>query len=692
MSEEKKLNELEEVKTPEVSSVPETNENEGKKPCFLSGVWKAVKNAFVTLGRWIARAFTGASKSLTKRDKKNSKDEKNKDDKFNVEEIVSPGKQAVRSFFRRPLAVIALCIVVGMFLFVYLGPLFMPTYSDNYTSSMHINVKPNLTMRKVPSKLKGDIKQISGRSYFTVGLSNSGKVYVWGIGEDSVTKTKLSDIPKEVRNAKIAHVAAGSDHIIAVSEEGKVYAWGKHSLGQYVADEKDLAEQEKNDGIVVMPEVLRNSTIDASEIKKVVAGTQATAILMKDGTLYVWGNAKIYSNMSKFTTGEKFYDVAMMLGKIVGVKSDERKAIYTGDTSMKKVRLSLEAEGSVDLEKIIGSNNIEEIAATNSVVCVRLTDGKLRYNGAITTSTLVKSPTVKFNKISAGVDHFVGVGVDGKVYAWGDNTFGQCKIDGEGADVMAGAFQTYSVSAGGKLLDSAGMKGYLFGTDQFGRDVFKRIISGGKMTLTIGAVAVIISTIIGIIIGCISGYFGGWVDMILMRLTEIVAAIPFLPFAMILSALLAQTSVSESKRIFLIMVILGVLSWTGLARLVRGQVLAARENEYVTAARAMGVKDTKIAFKHILPNVISVIIVSLTLDFAGCMLTESSLSYLGFGVQEPRPTWGNMLNATTKLTVIGNFWWQWLFPGLFLAITTIAINIIGDTLRDVLDPKSSQDR
>ena len=121
-------------------------------------------------------------------------------------------------------------------------------------------------------------------------------------------------------------------------------------------------------------------------------------------------------------------------------------------------------------------------------------------------------------------------------------------------------------------------------------------------------------------------------------------------------------------------------------------MLSTRENEYVTAAKAMGVKETKIAFKHILPNVISIIIVSLTLDFAGCMLTESTLSFLGFGVQYPRPTWGNMLNATKTLTIIGNFWWLWVFPGLFLAITTICINIVGDTLRDVLDPKSSAER
>ena len=140
------------------------------------------------------------------------------------------------------------------------------------------------------------------------------------------------------------------------------------------------------------------------------------------------------------------------------------------------------------------------------------------------------------------------------------------------------------------------------------------------------------------------------------------------------------------------MVILGVLTWPGLARMVRGQVLAARENEYVTAAKAMGVKEGVIAFKHILPNIISIILVSLTLDFAGCMLTESSLSYLGFGVTYPRPTWGNMLNGANNLTIIKNFWWQWVFTSIFLAITCICINIVGDTLRDVMDPKSDRDK
>ena len=177
-----------------------------------------------------------------------------------------------------------------------------------------------------------------------------------------------------------------------------------------------------------------------------------------------------------------------------------------------------------------------------------------------------------------------------------------------------------------------------------------------------------------------------------MRITEIFSSIPFLPFALILSAVLSTRSVPETTRIFMIMVILGLLSWTGLARLVRAQVLAEREKEFVLSAKAMGVRERKIAFKHILPNIISVIIVTMTLDFASCMLTESSLSYLGFGVQLPRPTWGNMLDGCNSSIVIQNFWWRWLFPALFLGIATICINILGDTLRDVMDPKSSSER
>lgn len=652
-----------------------------------------VSNLFSTLGRWITRTFMGASKSVAK------------DDTLLVEDIDSPTKQIVKNFFRRPYAVVCLCILIAMFLFVFIGPVFMPTYSDEQQAPAHKNIEPNYTMLSVSSGMKNDVKTISSRSFFTFGLSNKGKLYHWGITKMNASGVNVGDIPDEVKQTTLAYVAAGTDHVLAIGTDGTVYAWGSSNLGQYVKDEADLAAQQKNaDGIIIMPESLRfGGKIDVDNIKKVTCGAQASAILMNDGTLYIWGNKKTYSNMEKFisteTSEKKFSDIAFASTKIVGVELDG-SALFSGVNGLYDTLKSDYNSTATDQLARLKGRKIVGLAVADTGAVVLLDDGDILMSGNFVFDNQVDKPKLakgeKFVQIEAGINHFVGVTNKNKVYAWGDNTYGQCDIQGTTASrVFACAYQSYAVNEDDEIVAKDGLKGYLFGTDGYGCDVFKRLISGGKMTLTIGAVAVIISTIIGIIVGCLSGYFGGWVDMLLMRLTEIVSAIPFLPFAMILSALISSGAlgeIPENVRILIIMCILGLLSWTGLARLVRGQVLAARESEYVTAAKAMGVREWKIAFKHILPNVISVIIVTLTLDFAGCMLTESSLSYLGFGVQYPRPTWGNMLNATTNLTVIGNFWWQWLFPGLFLAVTTIAINVIGDTLRDVMDPKSSADR
>ena len=350
----------------------------------------------------------------------------------------------------------------------------------------------------------------------------------------------------------------------------------------------------------------------------------------------------------------------------------------------------------VDIFEYIGGRKIVDIAATGGAIALVTDDGELIVAGMKeATPVIPEGDTIKH--VSGGTRHFTLITEQGRVYAWGQNFRKQCEVPADLQEagavdiVFSSGFQNYAFKDG-KFVEAWGLKGYAFGTDDMGRDVFNRLMNGGKMTMTIGAVAVIVSTIIGIIVGCISGYFGGWVDILLMRITEIVGAIPFLPFALVLSAILQSSDLHENTRIFIIMLILGLLSWTGLAKLIRGQILAEREKEFVTAARSMGVKEGRIAFKHILPNVISVILVSVTLDFAGCMLTESSLSYLGFGVQLPRPTWGNMLDGSRNALVIQSYWWRWVFPALFLSIVVICINIIGDTLREVLDPKSEVDK
>ena len=649
-----------------------------------------IPKAFRSLWGWARRAFMGASNEYALQ----KEAEQQKTPSINdVEEIVSPGKQIVRNFLERKLAVGAMCIVIAMFLFVFIGPYFMPKYADAYTEVTQKSVPPCFSMMSVPKELINDIRMIDSYGSFTVGLSKAGKVYVWGASEIGTTGINMKDIPQEILNAKIVMVSAGIDHAIAIDEEGAIYGWGNNRFGQY-AITPDMLD---NPNIALLPEELSDGKVDVANIKKLTCGYQCSAILMNDGTLYLWGNRNTYANIDKFLNNNSLKDIAFTLNYIVGIPL-KGNTVYTGTRGLyDQVRPNVNG-AATKLTDYLDGRTIESITATTQNFCLQLSDSSVCFAGdfAQNSAPLAQMPADEyFISLTSGSYHYSGITNKGTIYSWGGDHFGQSKAPAEAqgaAAIYSGAFQNYAVDAQGNLIAKWGLKGYLFGTDTFGADIFQRIVNGGKMTMTIGAVAVVISTVIGIIVGCVSGYFGGKVDLVLMRVTEIFSAIPFLPFALILSSVMSQMTLSEDMRIFIIMCILGVLTWSGLARLVRGQVLVARESEYVMAAKAMGVKERKIAFRHILPNIFSVILVTLTLDFAGCMLTESSLSYLGFGVTYPRPTWGNMLNGANNATIIKNFWWQWVFTSLFLAATTICVNIVGDTLRDVMDPKSNIDK
>lgn len=656
---------------------------------FFSKIGNGFKKVGLTVFSWVKRMFCGASKEIS--------DEK----KFEVEQIVSPTAQVIKNFFRKPLAVISLIIVVGMFLFVFIGPV-ITNIDLSYTEGYHVNIAPGYNFMKVPSKLAKNTKSISSYSFFSVGVDNNGEMYVWGNTKmpTAADKSDMSKLPEELKGKKIAFAAAGYDHAIAITEDGKVVGWGEYDCGQY-GDKGSLANMVSK--VYKMPDELMNGKINPDEVEQLVCGYQVSAIVMKSGKVYAWGNYSGASNLRALNSQRDVKKVEFLRGKCVALKNDG--TVWFGSAKSAFETLEIVEDGKtkfVNLNEYLADRKVEQIASTATALGMVLDDGELVIAGLFTpTKTdFVNVPDFADDENIIGIDggtkHFTVLTSKGNIYSFGENYLGQCKSPKGtfSADdkLFVGAFQNYVVSADNVLKNKWGCKGYLFGTDDMGRDVFNRIMHGGKMTMTIGAVAVIISTVIAIIVGCLSGYFGGWVDMLLMRITEIFSAIPFLPFALILSAVLAGSNLSEDTRIFMIMVILGLLSWTGLARMIRGQVLAEREKEFVIAAKAMGVKEGKIAFKHILPNVISVILVSVTLDFAGCMLTESSLSYLGFGVKLPRPTWGNMLDGCNNELVIGTLWWRWLFPALFLLVTTIAINIIGDTLRDVLDPKSSSER
>ncbi len=225
------------------------------------------------------------------------------------------------------------------------------------------------------------------------------------------------------------------------------------------------------------------------------------------------------------------------------------------------------------------------------------------------------------------------------------------------------------------------------GTDQTGLDVFVRLMYGGQKSILISFIAVFAIMIIGVIFGGIAGYFGGKVDNVIMRICDILMCLPGLPILLILGSVLDAIGVKGSDRIYYLMIFLTVFSWSGTARLVRGQILFLREQEYMVAAEAMGYSTARKIFKHLVPNVMPQLIVSMTLSLGSMILYEASLSYLGLGVQAPYASWGSMVNAAEDSAILENYFNIWGPPGICIIIAVLGFNFVGDGLRDALDPK-----
>ncbi len=220
---------------------------------------------------------------------------------------------------------------------------------------------------------------------------------------------------------------------------------------------------------------------------------------------------------------------------------------------------------------------------------------------------------------------------------------------------------------------------HLFGTDELGRDVFSRMFVGIRVSLSIGFIAAFISILIGTLVGLAAGYWRGWLDSVLMRFVDVMLCFPTLFLILTLLAVL------EKPSMVMIMGIIGLTSWPGLARLIRGEVLSMRERDFMLVAKGLGLSTPRILFVHLLPNVISPVLVAATLTVGSAILTESGLSFLGLGVQPPEPSWGNILTSGKDFIHVA--WWLSLFPGLAILVTVLSFNLLGEGLRDVLDPR-----
>ena len=234
---------------------------------------------------------------------------------------------------------------------------------------------------------------------------------------------------------------------------------------------------------------------------------------------------------------------------------------------------------------------------------------------------------------------------------------------------------------------SAPSKDHWLGTDRNGMDMLTRLMYGGRISLMIGFIVVFLESFLGILMGGISGYFGGWVDGLIMRIVDVFYCIPSMPIIIILGAAMDAANMPSLKRMIYLMLILGLLGWAGVARLVRGQILSLREQEFMTATEACGIAPSRRIFRHLIPNVIPQLIVYMTMGLGETIILEATLSFLGLGVRFPFASWGNIINDVNDTFVLTNYWFIWIPAGVLLLITVLAFNIVGDGLRDAFDPK-----
>lgn len=583
---------------------------------------------------------------------------------INLEEeaIESPTKMMFKKFFANKLGVVGLVGFIIVFVVVFGGSFLLP-YDAYFSQPVLKDTSPGYGYMNYPKDLiEEGVKDIQVGSTFSAGLSEAGNVYTWG--HDIADNDKE---PEELESLQgtFEHILVGDNHIMAATKDGEFIGWGNNQFGQ-----RDLPPN-------------LEKLVKEEGVKKLGGSDMFSVLLTEKGTIKVWGSTLPTGlNLIPPTLDGMVEDFEASTTNILLLLKDGTLDVIG--------QRGTEIETSMPEELKNGSVKIKEIGRMMYSGAALDESGKLHTWGALADNN---NPPEDMEgnvvKLASGRAHMAALTDAGRIYTWGKDNYGTLDTpDSDGhTDIFTGYFNNYALKDGD--IDTWGLDGFILGSDNQGRDVLTRIIHGGRVSLVVAFVSVVVMVIIGTIVGIVAGFYGGWVDNLLMRASEIVSSFPFYPLIITLSAIL-PVDMSQNQRLMMIMLILGFINWPSLARLIRAEILSEREKDYITAAKALGIKEGKIMLTHMVPNIISIIIVQATIGYATNLLVEAALSFVGFGVRPPFPSWGNILSDASTITVLESYWWRWIPTGLAVFLAALTVNLMGDALNEAVDPRSQE--
>lgn len=554
--------------------------------------------------------------------------------------ILSPGMLVAKRFFRNRLAVIGLLIIIVMFIFSFIGGFISP-YDETQVFKIYDSIE---------------------KDYAGAAINN----------EYQYTDAQDESFPSMAKAQLILAINKGEDRFLS---EDVVYSLIKEGNDFYrIVQFQDVAS------VISLKGINRFTPVEGETVSKEMEAAYVKAVDAKEKTFVLDRNNYYIVNNGKNTSIALAKEVSMISKMMFSAYSQDividYDFRYAAEKAMNEQTQTFEVNG-INYEMEL---NIED----NSAVFYMI-NGNEKIEYAFVSNISINAVNNAF--LTIDFKETIVRAIEN-----GDTSF--IMPDNNGVDVEYKINRknnqfTIRTLTETELINTyaAPSKKHPLGTDGNGMDIMTRLMYGGRVSLIIGFVVVIIETIIGVILGGLSGYFGGWVDNLIMRIVDIVYCIPSMPLYIILGSIMEFLSIDPKIRIFILMIILAVLGWPSIARMVRGQILSLREQDFMIATEALGISVSRRIFRHLVPNVIPQLTVIGTMNLGGIILTEATLSFLGLGVKYPFASWGNIINAINDTYIMKMYWFVWIPAGLLILLTVLGFNFVGDGLRDAFDPK-----